>query len=115
VISETATAKPFHSLTARMLVFLYLVISTCTVVAGLYLAFVATTVVIRGGFGGYCYHGGGGELFAYALSALSFGWPIIALQVGLSLFAARKIGRWPVVAATLVLPIVMLVGLLPCV
>jgi hypothetical protein len=106
--SERVTVE----LTNWVVVALYFVISALTVAAALYLVFTVTAVVMRGGLRDYCYHGGGGELIFWAFV---FGWPVIALHVVISYFAARRIRRSMVVAVTSVLPIVLFIGGVPCI
>ena len=100
-----------HGYFARILVPLYVIVTTCTVGAALYLAFAAIAVASRSDWRGYCYHGGGGELIAYGVA---FGLPVVALQVLLSLFVTKTIRRSIVVTAAAMLPAVLLLGRAPC-
>jgi hypothetical protein len=109
--SEPATVKPPHAFTARVLVPLFVIVSVCTVGIALYVGSTAIAVGLRGEWSGYCSHGGGGELMAYALN---FGWPVVTLHLVLSLIVVRTIRRSIVVTATSVLPVVVLVGIAPC-
>ena len=95
----------------QILVAVYVVVTTCTVTAALYLASTAIQVAIRSKWRGYCYHGGGGELIAYGVA---FGLPVVALQVLLSLFVAKTIRRSVVVTAAAILPVVFLLRSAPC-
>jgi len=92
----------------------YVVISVCTVATGFVLALWVFGVASRDDFRSYCYHGGAGELMAYAFTVLNFVWPAMALQVLLSFYVAKKLGRLTVVIVTSMLPLVLLVGGAPC-
>jgi len=105
--SERVTPEPRH-----WVVPLYFAVSALTIGATVYLAFMMSLVLIHDGLRDYCYHGGGGELIGLALYV---GWPVIALHVVLSFFAASRVKRSTVVAVTSVLPIFLLIGGVPCI
>jgi len=92
----------------------YVVVSACTVAAAFFLGLLVFGIAARDSFRGYCSHGGGGELIAYAFIVLDYVWPVIAFQVLLSFYVARKIGPLKVAIATLMLPLVLFVGTAPC-
>jgi hypothetical protein len=90
----------------------YAFISVGTIGLGIYLAVMLIKTGVDSDSPKYCSHGGGGESIAYILLYV---WPVLVLQVLLAIFVVRTIGWARVVAFTSILPLVMLVGSLPCV